>query len=94
MVLFHTSLHDPGPSFRQKLGLTSHHPGGCNSITMVVATPDGEGRWVRGKEHTVKGTFDFDPQPSQMILPPGNRQHHYISKVAERGSIWDGSCQV
>jgi ubiquitin C-terminal hydrolase len=73
---------------------------------MVVATPDGEGRWVRGKEHTVKGTFDFDPQPSQMILPPGeygivklachqgNRQHHYISKVAERGSIWDGSCQV
>jgi hypothetical protein len=103
MVLFHTSLHEPGPSFRQDPGRISNHPGGCSAITMVVARPDGEGRWVRGQEHTVKGVFDFGPQPSQMILPPGEygivhltchqgrRKRHYVSKVAERGSIWDNS---
>ena len=83
MVLFHTSLH--------------HNR--CSGITMAVAHPDGKGRWVRTNDATVKGLFDIDAQPSQMILPPGEyeivhltcergrQHHHYVSRVAERASI-------
>jgi hypothetical protein len=85
LVLFHTTLHTTG----------------CMQITLSLAQPDGQGRWARGEQVTVKGMFDMEPQPSQMILPPGEygivhltchlikEQYNYVSRMVQRPNPYE-----
>jgi len=90
IVLMHTSLHEQR----------------CDTISAVLTQQDASGRWVRGENVILKGMLDLRKLPAQIVVPAGEygfgelactaykRVHTYHARIAERGSIWDGSGRV
>lgn len=88
IVILHTSLHDER----------------CDTITARLAKPDASGRYVWDELVTLKGMMDFaEKTPSEIVLPAGDygivqlrcsiphRNRIFNARVAERGSVLDGS---
>jgi hypothetical protein len=86
VVLLHTSLHDAR----------------CHAIEALLAQRDASGRWVQHQRADLRGLYD--PQvPSviklaageygivQLMCMVGNRRNFFNARVAQRGSILDGS---
>jgi hypothetical protein len=89
VVLLHTSLHDAR----------------CHLVQARLAQPDASGRWVHGDLVTLRGMYD--PQvPTVVTLPAGeygivqlmcmvgNKRSFFNTRVAQRGSVLDGSGMI